>query len=77
MKIIQKNKILKSVLLALTLSTVFSSVKSEAAHDCEESKSSIFCKQSERQQVQWMNWEVSNNLTSFKQERSFIKNRQY
>lgn len=67
MKIIQKRKILKSVLLALTLSTVFSSVKSETAHDCEEGKASIFCKQSERQKVQWMNWELSNNLTSFKQ----------
>ena len=42
MKIIQKSKILKSVLLALTLSTVFSSVKSETAHDCEEGKASIF-----------------------------------
>ena len=73
MKIIKKNKILKSVLLALTFSTVFTSAKSEATQDCEESKSSIFCKQSERQQVQWMNWEVSNNLTSFKQDKNIYK----
>ena len=67
MKIIQKSKILKSVLLALAISTVFSSVKSETFHACEENKSSIFCKQSERQKVQWVNWKLSNNLTSFKQ----------
>lgn len=73
MKIIQENKILKTILLAFILSVAFSSAKSEATEDCEENKSSIFCKQSARQQAQWMNWEVSNNLTNFKQDKIINK----
>lgn len=66
MKNFQIKKIFKSFLLAFVMTTTFGAIKAEAFPNCENRKSSILCEQSERQKIQLMNFEISNNLTNFK-----------
>ena len=66
MKNIQIKKIFKSSLLAFVMATTFGAVKAEDFRNCENRKSSIICQQSERQKIQSINFEISNNLTNFK-----------
>ena len=48
------------------MTTTFGAIQAEAFQNCENRKSSILCEQSERQKIQLMNFEISNNLTNFK-----------
>ena len=66
MKNIQIKKLFKSFLLAFVMTTIFGAIRAEAFPNCENRKSSILCEQSERQKIQSMNFEISNNLTNFK-----------
>ena len=66
MKNIQIKKIFKFFLLTFVMTTTLGAVKVVAFPNCENRKSSIICQQSERQKIQSMNLEISNNLTNFK-----------
>ena len=66
MKNFQIKKIFKSFLLAFVMTTTFGAIQAEAYQNCENRKSTILCEQSERQKIQLMNFEISNNLTNFK-----------